>query len=255
MKFIKQKHLGGVITFSVLILIWCILTYGGIVKALFLPSPTKVLQSLFELLQSGSYFSEVYVSVRRVVIGFITASIVAVPLGMIMGTYESVRIFFEPLISFVRYMPATAFIPLFIMILGIGEIEKIAVIIFGSFFYLTMMVMDTTKNVDQDLIEISQTMGASKKVIFKSVIFPAAYPGIVDALRTTFGSAWTYLVVAEITGASQGLGYMIMSASRFLKSPQMYVGILTIGLLGLLFDILFRIYQNKRFGYLKKGAD
>lgn len=253
MEFIKKKHLGGVIAFGLLILIWCFLTYGGIVKALFLPSPTKVLESLIDLLRSGSYFNEIFVSVRRVIIGFVLASAVAVPLGMTMGTYENVRVFFEPIISFVRYMPATAFIPLFIMILGIGETQKIAVIIFGSFFYLTMMIMDTAKNVDRDLIEVSQTMGASKNTIFRKVIFPAAFPGIVDALRTTFGSAWTYLVVAEITGAYEGLGYMIMSASRFLKSPQMYVGIVTIGILGLLFDVLFRIYQNKKFGYLKKG--
>ena len=223
MDFLKKYHLNGYLSFLVLIIFWCILTYGHFVKPLFFPTPTSVLESLKEAIKDGSYFANIFVSIKRIVIGFCLAAIVALPLGILMGTIKSARLFIEPVISFARYLPAAAFVPVFILYLGIGESAKVAIIIFGTFFYLTMMIMDATKNIDKDLIEVSETMGASRKQLFTQVIFPAAFPAIVDALRTTFGAAWTYLVVAEITGASQGLGYMIMNASRFLKSSDMYL--------------------------------
>lgn len=224
----------------------------GFVNQLFLPTPGSVLASAGDLIHSGNYFNDIVVSIRRILIGFVISTIVAVPVGMMMGTSKTVRMFIEPFVSFMRYLPAAAFVPVFILCLGIGESAKIAVIIVGCVFYLTMMVMDVAKEVDVELIEVSQTMGSSKVQLFFKVIFPASFPGIVNAMRTTFGAAWTYLVVAEITGASEGLGFLIQRSARFLQSGEMYLGIFTIGVLGIIFDLLFAVFENIKFAYLRK---
>lgn len=252
MKILKKYHLAGFITFLVLLVLWSIVSYGGMVNRQFLPTPSEVVTSFIGLITSGSYFADIAISVQRVLIGFVISVVVAVPVGMLMGTVPTARIFIEPFVSFMRYLPAAAFVPVFILFLGIGESAKIAVIIIGCIFYLTVMVMDVAKQVDLALIEVSQTMGASSWQMFRKVIFPASFPGIVDAMRTTFGAAWTYLVVAEITGASQGLGFLIMRSARFLRAGDMYLGIVTIGVLGLLFDGLFGLFQRIKFSYLRK---
>jgi NitT/TauT family transport system permease protein len=194
----------GFAAFFLVLAIWSGLSYGGIVNPLFLPSPGKVLQTATELFGQGEIIGDIQVSFSRVALGFLLAAAIGVPLGILMGTLNLMEGLFEPLMGFVRYMPASAFIPLFILWIGLGEGEKIAVIFFGTFFQLTLMVMDVTKNVSNELIEISYTLGASKGQIFSKVILPASLPGIVDTLRITFGWAWTYLVVAEIVGASSG---------------------------------------------------
>ena len=103
-----------------------------------------------------------------------------------MGSLKIFEAFFEPFLGFIRYMPASAFIPLFILWLGIGESEKVAVIFFGTFFQMTLMVMDVTKNVSQELIDTSYTLGVSKRSVFRRIILPASMPGIMDTLRITF---------------------------------------------------------------------
>lgn len=242
----------GFAAFFLILAIWLGLTYGGIVNPLFLPSPGKVLQTAKELLSQGEIIRDIQVSFSRVALGFLLAAAIGVPLGILMGTLNIMEGLFEPLMGFIRYMPASAFIPLFILWIGLGEGEKIAVIFFGTFFQLTLMVMDVTKNVSNELIEISYTLGASKGQIFSKVILPASLPGIVDTLRITFGWAWTYLVVAEIVGASSGLGYMIMQSSRFLRPDKIFVGIIIIGILGLITDLIFKVIYRASFSWMRK---
>jgi len=205
----------GFLAFIPFFLSWSLISYAGLVEPSLVAPPHIVLLTFIKLLSSGELLPHIGFSVWRVVGGFILASIIAVPLGILMGSLKTFEGFFEPFIGFIRYMPASAFIPLFILWIGLGEGEKIAVIFFGTFFQQTLMVMDVTKNVSNDLIDVSYTLGASKKAIFRKVILPASLPGIVDTLRITFGWAWTYLIVAEIVGATVGLGYMIMQSSRF----------------------------------------
>lgn len=249
----KTAYIGaGIITFIVLILAWSLLTYGGLVNPLFLPSPGQVIKTAISMFQSGDIYKDIGISFSRVALGFFFAALIGVPLGILMGTLRIMEGAFEPMIGFIRYMPASAFIPLFILWIGLGETEKMAVIFFGTFFQLTLMVMDVTKNVQHDLIEVSYTLGVNKLQLFKKVILPASLPGIVDTLRITFGWAWTYLVVAELVGASEGLGFMIMQASRFLKPDKIIVGILIIGLLGLLTDLIFKAIYRASFHWMKK---
>ncbi|AET70356.1 ABC-type nitrate/sulfonate/bicarbonate transport system, permease component [Desulfosporosinus orientis DSM 765] len=242
----------GLLAFILFLLTWSLLSYSGIVNPLFLPSPGKVINTAIDLFSQGDILKDIGISFTRVGLGFLLAAVIGVPLGILMGTLRIMEGFFEPIMGFIRYMPASAFIPLFILWIGLDEGEKMSVIFFGTFFQLTLMVMDVTKNVQNELIDVSYTLGASKAQIFSKVILPSSLPGIVDTLRITFGWAWTYLVVAEIVGASSGLGYMIMQSSRFLRPDKIFVGIIIIGLLGLVTDIIFKFIYSASFSWMRK---
>ena len=244
----------SVLAFALLLLVWSGLTYGAFVPPLFLPTPDAIVTSAVTLFTEFDLMSDVWASVLRVSAGFLLAAVIGVPLGVLMGSLKVCEAFFEPLLGFIRYMPASAFIPLFILWLGIGESEKIAVIFFGTFFQLTLMVMDVTKNVSMDLINTAYTLGVSQRGVFRRVGLPASLPGIVDTLRIAFGWAWTYLVVAEIVAAGSGLGYMIMQSQRFLKTGNIIVGIAVIGIIGILIDVVFKWLYARMFPWMGKGG-
>ena len=245
----------GLFSFAALFGLWCILTYGGYVPQLFLPSPSDVVVQFWSMLTELALFSDIAASVYRVTAGFILASLIGIPLGLLMGSFKIAEGLVEPVVGFVRYMPASAFIPLLILWIGIGDLQKIAVIFIGTFFQQVLMVRDVTKNVSKELVDTSYTLGATQKAAFIKVILPAALPGIMDTLRITLGWAWTYLVVAELVAASSGLGYMIMESQRFLRTAGIIVGILIIGLLGLLTDILFKAAYTRMFPWLEGGSE
>jgi ABC-type nitrate/sulfonate/bicarbonate transport system, permease component len=242
------------LAFALLLLGWSVLTYGSFVPPLFLPAPDDIVRSAVTQFSEFDLMTDVRDSVLRVSAGFLMAAAIGVPLGVLMGSLKTFEAFFEPILGFVRYMPASAFIPLFILWLGIGESEKIAVIFFGTFFQMTLMVMDVTKNVSMDLINTAYTLGVSQRGVFRRVILPASLPGIVDTLRITFGWAWTYLVVAEIVAASSGLGYMIMQSQRFLKTANIIVGIIVIGIIGIVIDVFFKWLYARLFPWVGKGG-
>lgn len=244
----------SVLAFIVVLLLWSLLTYSGAVSPLFLPAPGKIVTDGILLFTEFNLMQDISSSVMRVSAGFLLAAVIAVPLGILMGTLKAVEAFAEPLLGFIRYMPASAFIPLFILWLGIGESEKIAVIFFGTFFPLALMIMDVTKNVSQDLINTAYTLGVSRAGIFRRIILSASMPGILDTLRIAFGWAWTYLVVAELVAAGSGLGYMIMQSQRFLKTSYIIVGILVIGIIGIFIDILFKWLYARLFPWMGKGG-
>ena len=242
------------LAFVLLLLVWAMMTYSGWVPPLFLPAPDAIVTGAISLFTEFDLMKDITASVLRVTAGFLVAAVVGVPLGVLMGSLKVFEAFFEPFLGFIRYMPASAFIPLFILWLGIGEIEKVAVIFFGTFFQMTLMVMDVTKNVSQELIDTSYTLGVSKRSVFWRIILPASMPGIMDTLRITFGWAWTYLVVAEIIAASSGLGYMIMQSQRFLKTANIIVGILVIGVIGILIDLVFKWLYKRLYPWMGKGG-
>lgn len=244
----------SVLAFVLLMLVWSALTYGAFVPPLFLPPPGDIVTNGIMLFTEFDLTADIRASVLRVTAGFLLAAAVGVPLGILMGSLKVFEAFFEPLLGFIRYMPASAFIPLFILWLGIGESEKVAVIFFGTFFQMTLMVMDVTKNVSLDLINTAYTLGVSRRSVFRRVILPASLPGIVDTLRITFGWAWTYLVVAEIVAASSGLGYMIMQSQRFLKTAHIIVGIVVIGIIGIVIDAFFKWLYARLFPWMGKGG-
>ena len=238
-------------SFAFFFTIWSILTYGGFVDPLFLPSPGRVFQAGVDLFVDLGFATDILNSVYRVMFGFIVAALIGVPLGLFMGTFKAAEAFTEPVVGFIRYMPASAFIPLFILWLGIGDIEKIAIIFVGSFFQLVLMVAVVAKNIQKDLLETAYTLGAKRFQVIWKVLLPASLPGIVDTLRIIVGWAWTYIIVAELVASASGIGYMIISSQRMLRTGNIIFGILTIGILGLITDYFSKWLYNRLFPWVE----
>ena len=238
-------------SFASFLILWSILTYGRFVDPLFLPSPGRVFQAGADLFSEFEFMTDILNSVYRVMMGFVVAALIGVPIGLMMGTFKVAEALTEPVVGFIRYMPASAFIPLFILWLGIGDIEKIAIIFVGSFFQLVLMVAVVAKNVHKDLLETAYTLGAKRFQVIRKVLLPASLPGIVDTLRIIVGWAWTYIIVAELVASASGIGYMIISSQRMLRTGNIIFGILTIGMLGLLTDFFSKWLYHKLFPWVE----
>lgn len=221
--------------------VWSLLSYGGLVQpSYFLPTPTEVLASGARMLLDGSLVENAWASVSVIVAGWALAVLLAVPLGILMGSFKFFEALFEPVVNFVRYLPVSAMIPLLILYIGLGFEEKVAVIFIGTFFQLILMVADVAAHVPKDLIDSAYTLGTSRRRVVTHVLIPATLPGVMDNLRITIGWAWTYLIVAELVAAEKGLGIMILESQRGLRTDRIFVGLVTIGLLGFLSDVLFK---------------
>ena len=242
----------GLASFGAVLALWAILSYGGVTSSFFLPSPSAVARALYNLFATQNFAADVWASTRRIMLGFLISAVIGIPLGIAIGSFRVFQAFFEPVIAAVRYMPASAFIPLLIIWFGIYENEKIAVIFIGVFFPLTLLIADVSANVPRELVQIAYTLGASRWQVFWRVLLPASWPGVLDNLRIGVGWAWTYLIVAELVAADQGIGHMILSASRFLQTDQIMAGIITIGALGLITDGIFRWLYRVLFPYAER---
>jgi NitT/TauT family transport system permease protein len=222
-----------------LILWWGVTTFGSI-DPKFLPSPYSVIIAAQRLWETGELQQDTIASLWRVGVGFSLSAAFAIPVGILMGSFRSIRALLEPLFGLMRYMPAPAFIPLLILYQGIEEAPKITLIFIGTFFFNALMVMDTVKFVSKDLIEATYILGGNRLQTLSMVIFPHVIPGILDACRINLAAAWQLVIVAELIAATEGLGRRISVAGRFLKTDEIFVGIIIIGAIGLVLDLLFQ---------------
>ena len=228
------------IPFVALALIWLVFTESSLIQEIFLPKIVNVFSSLIILLVEENYTADIWISIYRVMVAFAASAALAVPLGLYAGYYSRLYDVVHPFVSFVRYLPIPAFVPLCILWFGLGDLSKIAIIFLGTFFQLVIQVIDVTRNVKKPLFEAALTLGATNQFIIRKVLWPAALPDIINECKIAAGLAWTYLVVAEIAGATQGLGFRIMEAQRFIQTPKIFAGIIVIGVLGVITDLLFR---------------
>lgn len=238
----------GILFFVLFFAAWAAATLGGFVSKVFLADPLTMVEDGWRLLAKFGFAADIGITIWRVVGGFVLAALVAVPLGILMGAYKPIEAFFEPFISFARYLPASAFIPLLILWAGIGEAQKMLVIFIGSVFQIVLMVAVTVGSVRRDLVEAALTLGARDRGILSGVLIPAAAPSIAESLRLVLGWAWTYVIVAEIVGASSGIGHMIFESQALASSTgQMIFGIIVIGTIGLVSDYLFKAVNRALF--------
>ena len=221
---------------------WCALTLGHhpVVNALFLPSPISVIRATLRMLFDGTLMGNIGYSVMRIAISFFAAALVAIPLGVLMASFEPINRLMEPIMAPMRYLPISAFIPLLILWLGIGEEEKIAFLFLGVFVFLLPVVVTAIRAVPEELVQTALTLGATRWQAIRTVLVPAALPDIFDAFRVMNAISWTYVILAEIVNANKGLGYMIQLAGAHLKTDEIFSGILIIGVIGLLTDALIR---------------
>lgn len=247
----RPVYLGAGIAFIALFFaLWLLATASGAVSRIFLPAPADVLAELQRQIASGILWADMGASVYRITVGWLISTVLAVPIGILMGNFHFFEGLLEPFVDLVRYMPAVAFVPLTILWLGVGDGQKFAILFIGTFFQQVLLVMDNVKNVPRDLIQVSSTFGLGRWEILRHVVLRAALPGIWDTLRITLGWAWTYLVVAELVAANGGLGYRIMRAQRFLETETIILGILVIGVLGIITDTLFKWSYRRLFPWM-----
>ncbi len=229
---------------------WEFMTLAGLVNPLLMPTPQRVVVALYELIFERGFASDIGISVLRVVGSFIGVSLIAVPVGILMGSFKTCEAFLNPFVSAWRYLPAPSFIPILLMWLGTGEGPKIALLFLGVVFFLITLIMDHTKQVRAELLETAMTLGASRKQILWTVVVPAVMPNVLIAMRQMLAVSWTYLVIAEIIASTTGIGAMMMRARRFLHTDEIMAGIIVIGILGLTFDMLFRMAHRMLFPYI-----
>lgn len=232
--------------------VWVFASATGMVNDLLVPAPQKVFATTWDLFFARGFGSDVLISISRVIGAFVMACVVAVPLGVMMGAFPAVEAIFAPFVSAWRYLPAPSFIPILLMWFGTGEAPKLALLFIGVIFFLITLIMDHTKNVREELVETALTLGAGRSTVVMKVVFPAVLPDIVIAMRQMLAMAWTYLVIAEIVASTTGIGAMMMRARRFLKTDEIMSGIIVIGALGLIFDLLFALLHRWAFPYLRK---
>ena len=243
----------GVAFFVVFVGVWTLATLGGYVSKTFLADPLTMLRSGHTLLMEMGFLHDIGMTVWRVLGGFVIAAVLALPLGVAMGAYKPVEAFFEPFVSFARYLPASAFIPLLILWAGIGEAQKLAVIFIGSFFNLVLMIAVIVGETRRDLVEAAYTLGVKDSGLVRRVLLPGAAPQIAETLRMVLGWAWTYVIVAELIGASSGIGHMITDSQALLATDQIIFGIIVIGLIGLASDLLFKAVNRRLFPWAQLG--
>src|SRR6185437_9321261 len=218
-------------------------TLGGYVSKTFLADPLTMIEEGYDLLTKHGFLRDIGITIWRVLGGFTLAALVAVPLGITMGAYKPIEAFLEPFVSFARYLPASAFIPLLILWAGLGELQKLLVIFIGSVFQLVLMVAVAVGGTRRDLVEAAYTLGAGNGGIIRRVLLPSAAPEIAEILRLVLGWAWTYIIVAELIGSSSGIGHMIVDSQALLNTGQIIFGIIVIGLIGLVSDFLFKAFN------------
>lgn len=212
--------------------VWWALSLSG----LDLPAPPEVAIRFGELIADGTILSDAGASLLRVLIGFVLGVALAVPVGFLMGWYGIVRGLVEPWIQFFRTIPPLAIIPLAIVLMGIGETPKIFVIFLASFLACVIATFQGVVSTDRTLINAARVLGAKDGTIFARVVVPASTPFILVGMRVGLGSSWATLVAAELIAAQQGLGYRMQSAQLYYDLPTIFVGLITIGVLGLLMD-------------------
>ncbi len=242
----------SIAVFALLFAIWWASTATGWVKPIFLPSPGAVWSKMVELALDGTLWTDAGISIYRMLVGFLLASAMAIPIGIMIGCFKTWEAAVEPLVDFVRYMPVVAFVPLTILWAGTSDLQKFVIIWIGTFFQQVLMVMDSVKRVPTDFVGLGRTLGMSETKILRRIVLPSALPGIWDTLRISLGWAWTWLVLAELVAATSGLGYRIVVSQRYFQTQTIIGYILLLGLLGLITDQTMKALERVFFRYASR---
>ena len=239
----------SVITVVVLFVLWFAITNLGLIKPLFLPSPQAVWQQFHEYLTGAANDKPLWqhfaASMLRVFVAFFLACVTAIPVGIAMGMSRVARGIFDPPIEFYRPLPPLAYLPLIIIWFGIDEMPKVLLIYLACFAPLALAARSGMKSAAQEQINAAYSMGASYGQVIRHVILPSALPEILVGMRIAIGFGWTTLVAAEMVAANVGLGQMVLNASNFLRTDIVVMGIIVIGVVAYLFDMLMRWVERR----------
>ena len=237
-----------------IIAIWYAVAYSGLINPALVPTPHAVAVQFWHQLTEARLPRDILMSTQRVLIGVICGITLAVPVGFMLGWYPRVRMFIDPLINFFRALPPIALIPLVVVYFGIGEVAKIVILFYASFFAGVIVMYEGIAQISPIYVRVARTLGATDAELFRRVIIPLAVPHILTALRVALGVAWATLVASELIAAQQGLGALIQNASSFFQLDIIYVGIICIGLIALMMDLLLRAIGDRLVSWQERIA-
>jgi NitT/TauT family transport system permease protein len=238
--------IAGVFTFFGL---WCLLSYGGLVPRIILPSPSDVLGAFPVLHFEEALVRSALASLYRVFAGFLLSATVAIPLGLLMGTFPVLKHFFAPILDPLRFLPISALVPLFIVWFGIDDLQKIVFLFVGTFVYMLPLVIEAVEGVENVYLQTATTLGASQGQLIRHVIVPGSLPAIAEALRVMNGIGWTYVILAEVINARYGLGALITVAGKRSHVDQIFALVLVILLIGVVTDQIIRLVNSALFSW------
>jgi NitT/TauT family transport system permease protein len=233
----------------VLCLLWEVAPRIGLLNPIFFPPLTKILRALVDILGKGSLLADVVVSLRRSIAGFSLAVMVAIPMGLLMGRYSRFEKVTDLLMQTLRNTPQYALLPVFILVMGIGEASKIAITFYASIWMLLINTVSGVKSVDPLLVKAAKSMGTSDVALFRKVVLPASIPSIVSGARLAVKASVVSVIGAEMLAAQSGVGHLIQNAQLMMRVPEMYAGILTLTVIGLVINYLLVWLEKKATGW------
>ncbi|MDF2800846.1 MAG: taurine transporter permease [Anaerocolumna sp.] len=256
-KIIKAKKSNvviSIITGIIIFILWVIVTWNGKISGILFPTPAKVWNSFLDLLLNGykgyALWEHLLSSLRRLFIAYLIAVVTAIPLGLLSGYSSKIRAVFEPIIAFIRPLPPLGYYTIIILWMGIGDSSKIVLLFLGAFAPIYLSCVAGVTRVKEDYLNRARTLGASKAQIFFYVIFPSALPDIFVGLRNAMSTAYATSVAAEMVAAVSGIGWMVLDASKYLRSDVIFVGIIIMGITGIILDKIL-LYLEKKIVFWK----
>lgn len=234
---------------TAVVLAWAVIGERKVVDPLLLPGPLDVLDTAKSLVEEGyrnvALWQHVLVSLARAMGGFIAATLTGVPLGLLMGRSRTLNAVIDPFVQFLRPLPKLALIPLVVVWFGIGEFSKFLLIYLATFLSVVVSAAAAVTNVPDDRIRAAQSLGVSRSQLFRHVILPSALPELFTGVRVAVGIGWTTLIAAEMIASTSGLGWLVINASSYLRTDVVMLGILLLGGLGYLLDVLLVLAQRR----------
>ena len=230
----------GAAGFALVLAAWAAVTETGLVGPGMLPTPAATIRAGIALFSEQNFGLDVGLTVVRVLVGFAIAALLAIPVGVAMGASRALHAFLGPLLAFIRYLPAAGFLPLLLLWAGVGETQKLALIFIATFFQLALMIAAVVQAAPRAVVEVAYTLGTRSGKILRRVLLPLAAPRIAEILRQVLGWTWGYVIFAELIGSTRGIGHLITDAQSLLAIDQVVFGLLLIGVIALLVDVVFR---------------
>jgi ABC-type nitrate/sulfonate/bicarbonate transport system permease component len=241
----RRERILSVSSPVVLLLAWEIAARFGFIDARFFPAPSKIIQSMVEMLMSGELIEHILISMQRIGLGFLLGGIPAIVIGIAMGISRSVRAFMDPLITATYPIPKSAILPFILLIFGLGEMSKVVMVALGVFFPIAINATAGVLQINPIYLDVGKSFNASRWNTFRTIALPGALPFIMTGVKLGVGLALVLIAIAEMVGAKSGIGYMIWSAWETFAVAKMYVGLFTIALIG--FAVSFVLAQVERW--------
>lgn len=235
----------GALSVSVFVIVWQVAAFRRVVPELFLPGPIDIANAFAAYIAKGSIWLDMWVSGQELIYGFALATLIGLPLGMLMGWYKRLNFALDPFVTFFYTIPRVALIPLLIIWFGIGINSKIAVVFLGAIFAIVINTTAGVRNLDPALIKAARSFGASDAQLFRTIVLPGSVPFILTGLRLGLGHALTGVVVGELVAAQAGVGMMIGTAGATFQTSKVFVGLVIFATAGVIMTYaLSRIEQR-----------